>query len=138
MSTTRDMANTTVTATVETTGAPADCNCPTSASASGDVLGNPTSTQTDDFGKGPDDDVKARVDGFFLQLNTNPSAQGYVINYGTPAQIKARRAQIMKAINRPGSGHDASRVTFVDGPDDGTGIRTKFYVVPAGADRPNP
>ena len=69
-------------------------------------------------------------------MNNNPGAQGYVINYGTPAEIKKRRAQIMKAINF--RKYDVSRITFVDGPDNGTGINTKFYLVPAGAATPTP
>jgi len=125
-----------VTATVDI-GA-SDCGCVTNASDTGSIAEKPTITQVDEFGKAVDDDVKARVDNFFIQLNNNPNAQGYVINYGTPAQIKARRAQIMKAINRPGTSYDASRVTFVDGPDGGDGIRTKFVLVPAGADKPTP
>ena len=69
----------------------------------------------DEFGKAPDDDVKARVDNFYIQLNNNPSAQGYIINYGNAAQIKKRKAQIMKAINF--RKYDVNRVTFVDGGD---------------------
>ncbi|HTK27276.1 MAG TPA: hypothetical protein VL327_12010, partial [Pyrinomonadaceae bacterium] len=92
--------------------------------------------QVDEFGKATDDDVKARVDNFYTQLNNNPNSQGYIINYGTPAEIKRRRAQIVKAINF--RKYDASRVTFVDGPDQGTGINTKFYLVPPGAENPVP
>jgi hypothetical protein len=136
--TTEGMAGTTVTATVEVGGTDPACNCPTQASETGIVTDREIPILTDEFGAAPDDDVKARVDNFFIQLNANPAAQGYIINYGTPAEIRRRRAQIMKAINRPGSGHDLSRVTFVDGPDQGTGVRTKFYVVPAGAENPTP
>ncbi|MBP7476506.1 MAG: hypothetical protein KA810_14735, partial [Pyrinomonadaceae bacterium] len=76
------------------------------------------------------------IDNFYIQLNNNPSAQGYIINYGTPAQIKKRRAQIMKAINF--RKYDVGRVTFVDGPDNGGGESTKLYLVPAGAENPRP
>lgn len=114
------------------------CGCPGTASDTGSIAEKPKASDVDEFGPAPDDDVKARVDNFFIQLNNNPSAQGYVINYGKPAEIKKRRAQIMKAINRPGTSYDASRVTFVDGPDSGSGIRTKFVLVPAGADKPTP
>ena len=90
----------------------------------------------DEFGPAVNDDVRARVDNFYAQLNNNPNAQGYIINYGTPAEIRRRRAQIMAQINFRNL--DASRVTFVDGPDNGTGINTKFYLVPAGATPPTP
>jgi hypothetical protein len=137
--TTQDMAGTNVTATVSISGGtdPA-CNCVTEASETAGVAPRDVPVLTDEFGQAPDDDVKARVDNFFIQLNAQPTAQGYIIIYGTPAQIAARRRQITRAINRPGSGHDMSRVTFIEGPDTGTGVSTKFYVVPAGAERPTP
>ncbi len=134
--TTEDMAGSNVTATVEVGGTDPACNCVTTASETAGVATRPEATITDEFGSAPDDDVKARVDNFFIQLNSNPSAQGYIINYGTPAQIRARRAQIMKAINF--RKYDQSRVTFIDGPNTGTGVNTKFYVVPAGAESPTP
>lgn len=136
VSTTEAMAGSNVTATVELGGTDPQCNCPTSASETAGVADKLTPSLTDEFGPAPDDDVKARVDNFYIQLNNNPSARGYVINYGTPAQIKKRRAQIMKAINF--RKYDASRLTFVDGPDNGTGVNTKFYLVPEGAANPTP
>lgn len=124
--------NSNVTATVEI--GPNNCSCPYTASDTGSIAPPLTTTTVDEFGALKDDDVKARVDNFYIQLNNDPSAQGYIINYGTPAQIKARRAQIMKAINFLKK--DPSRVTFVDGPDTKEGIKTKFIVVPAGAEKP--
>lgn len=125
-----------ITATLNVGGLDPSCNCPTSASETAGVGEKPTPNMVDEFGKATDDDVKARVDNFYIQLNNNPNAQGYIINYGTPAEIRRRRAQIMKAINF--RKYDASRVTFVDGPDNGTGVNTKFYLVPPGADNPQP
>jgi len=125
-----------VTATVEIGGTPTDCGCVTNASDTGSIAAKPEASTVDEFGKATDDDVKARVDNFYIQLNNDPTAQGYIINYGTPAQIKARRAQIMKAINF--RKYDPSRVTFVDGPASGGDVRTRFVLVPPGADRPNP
>ncbi len=110
--------------------------CPNGGSASAEIQQPVVPIPVDDFGKKSDDEVKAIVDNFYIQLNNNPSAQGYIINYGTPAQIKKRRAQIMKAINF--RKYDAGRVTFVDGPDSGGGESTKLYLVPAGAENPRP
>jgi len=134
--TTNDMAGSNVTATVDIGGLDPNCNCTTTASESAPVATRPQATLIDEFGKAPNDDVKARVDNFYIQLNNNPSAQGYIINYGTPAEIKARRAQIMKAITF--RKYDPNRVTFVDGGDTGAGVNTKFWLVPAGADNPTP
>lgn len=125
-----------ITATVTIGGLDPDCNCATTDSETIGVADKPTASLVDEFGRAVDDDVKARVDNFYIQLNNNPTAQGYIINYGTPAQIRARRTQIMKAINF--RRYDASRVVFVDGPNTGTGVNTKFYLVPAGADVPQP
>ena len=131
-----DMAGGNVTATVEIGGTPPDCRCQTTASETAPVASVPEASIVDEFGPAVNDDVKARVDNFYTQLNNNPSAQGYIINYGTPAQIRRRRAQIVSAINF--RNFDISRVTFVDGPDNGTGINTRFYIVPAGATPPTP
>jgi len=132
--TTSGMAGSNVTATVTVGGLCAEC--PNSASETAGVATRPTPNQVDEFGKATDDDVKARVDGFYTTLGNNPSAQGYIINYGSATEIRKRRAQITKAINF--RKYDPSRVTFVDGPDNGTGVNTKFYIVPAGADNPTP
>lgn len=134
--TTEAMAGSNVTATVKIGGTDPACNCDTERSETAGVAPRPTSSITDEYGAATDDDVKARVDGFYTQLNNSPNAQGYIIIYGTPAQIKRRRAQIVKAINF--RKYDASRVTFIEGPDNGTGVNTKFYLVPAGADKPTP
>lgn len=129
-------ANSNVTATVNISGLDTSCGCTTTASETGSIAGLPEASLVDQFGTAPNDDVKARVDNFYVQLNNDPNAHGYIINYGTPAQIKARRAQIMKAISF--RKYDVSRVTFVDGPDSGSGVNTKFYLVPAGAQNPMP
>lgn len=139
VSTSQADAGQSVTATVEVMFGDrrADCPaCPSTASETAGVATRPEPSIVDEFGRATDDDIKARVDNFYIQLNNNPTARGYIINYGTPAQIRARRAQIMRAINF--RSYDVSRVTFVDGPDNGTGIQTRFYLVPAGADAPNP
>jgi len=128
--------STNITATVDIGGVAPNCGCTTTASATGSITQPPGIISVDEFGAASNDDVKARVDNFYIQLNNNPNAQGYIINYGTPAQIKARRAQITKAISF--RKYDASRVTFVDGPDNGSGINTKFVIVPPGATPPAP
>ncbi len=125
-----------ITATVTLGGTDPTCNCVTEGSESAPVLSKPIATIVDEYGVLSNDDVKARVDNFYIQLNNNPNARGYVINYGTPAQVRRQRAQIVEAIRF--RGYDASRVTFIDGPDNGTGPSTKFYLVPAGADIPTP
>lgn len=132
--TTEAMADSNVTATVELGGTTPGCNCQTNASETAGVAPLPKIELIDEFGKMPDDDVKARIQNFYIRLNNDPNARGVIVNYGTPAEIKNRRRQITKAINFLKL--DPSRVTFVDGPDQGTGINTKLWLVPAGANEP--
>ena len=132
VATTKEMQGSNVTATVTLAGISCE-NCPTTASENAGVLGVKTAVPVDEYGMLKDDDVKARVDNFYIQLNNDPSAKGYIINYGTPAQVKKQKAQIMKAITF--RKYDASRITFVDGPNNGE-VKTKFWLIPAGADNP--
>jgi hypothetical protein len=76
------------------------------------------------------------MDNFFLALNNDPNSRGYIINYGTPTEIRKRRAQIDAAIKF--RRFDASRITYIDGPDNGSGIETRLYLAPSGADAPTP
>jgi hypothetical protein len=137
VSTTPDMAGSNVTATLNiTTGQAASCNCPTTASESGGVAPLPGNITVDEFGPLANDDLKARIDNFYVQLGNNPGAQGYIINYGTAAEIKKRNAVINAHIRMRGL--DASRVTFIEGPSDGSGIRTKLVISPPGAPQVTP
>ncbi len=132
--TTADMAGQNVTATVNITN---DCTtCVKSASESGPVAPMPQAVQIDEFTNATNDDIKARVDAFYIELNNNPSDQGVIIDYGTDKQIAQREAAIRKAIAF--RKYDASRVTFVRGGDQGTGVRTVFWRVPPGAAQPTP
>lgn len=136
VSTTADMAGGNVTATVETGGTPAECNCPNTASETAGIATVPEARLIDDFGDLRPDDVKARLDALFADLGNNPNDQGYVISYGTDRQIAARERIIRQhiAFRR----FDASRITIVRGGDTGEGVRTKLYSVPPGAANPTP
>lgn len=125
-----------VTATLEIGGVQADCGCVTNASETAPYAAIKKPTEVDTFGKLTNDEVKARVQNFYTQLANDPTAQGYIINYGTPKEIAARRKQITNAITFLKL--DPSRVTFVDGGDKGTGIETHFWMVPPGANPPQP
>ena len=90
----------------------------------------------DEFGALSNDEVKVRIDGLFTELNQTPGSRGVIINYGTPAEIRRRRALIVGHIRFRRL--DLGRITFIDGPDTGAGINTKLYVVPANAADPIP
>ncbi len=129
-------ADTNVTATVVIGGLDPSCECPTSMNESGPVAGFPSSEQVDEFGPLANDDVRARLDAFFIVLQNNPTNQGYIINYGTDREIAARERLIQNhiAFRR----FDRSRITLVRGGDTGAGINTKLYRIPPGAENPAP
>jgi hypothetical protein len=131
-----DGSVTNITATLDVGGLRTECNCPRTASETAGVSPRPVATEVDTFGKLPNDEVKARVQNFYTQLANNPTSQGYIVIYGTPAQIAATRKQITNAITFLKL--DPSRVTFVDGGDKGTGPETHFWLVPPGATPPAP
>lgn len=122
-----------VTATVETTGC---CEgCPTTASASASFEAKPVYRKTDEFGKEPNDVIRGKLDQFFIDLQNDPGAAGVIINYGTAKEKAAR----LKLINNHIAfrSFPADRIIMVDGGAE-AGIRTQFFVVPAGADMPQP
>jgi len=131
-----DMSGGNITATLNIGGTQASCSCPTTSTQVGPVAELPKRREVDTFGPLSNDDVKVRVQNFYTELQNNPTSQGYVITYGTPKEIAARRRQITNAITFLKL--DPSRVTFVDGGDKGTGVETHFWLVPPGATPPTP
>jgi hypothetical protein len=127
---------TNITASLDIGGTPTACNCPTHAQETAGVSPKPIPVEVDTFGKLSNDEVKARVQNFYTQLANDPTAQGYIIIYGTPREIAARRKQITNAITFLKL--DPSRVTIVEGGDKGTGPETHFWMVPPGATPPAP
>ncbi len=134
--TSRSDAGGTITARVTLGGLDPSCNCPAEASDSGIVDTPPRSELVDEFGPLQNDDVRARLDAYFVELQNNPTNQGYIINYGTDREIAARERLINNHITF--RRFDRSRITMVRGGDLGAGISTKLYRVPPGADNPNP
>ena len=132
--TTKEMGGSNVTATAEVNWGGSPCTCPNTASETAPVVGLPKANMTDEFGKQKDDEVKARVDNFYILLNNDPNATGYIVLYGTAKEMAHRKGQINKAITF--RKYDASRVKFVEAGDNGMGEYTKFWFVPAGANAP--
>lgn len=132
---TEGLLDTTVTATVDIGGLCATCP-PVSDSETGVVAGRPVSELVDEFGPLANDDVKARLDAFAQNLQSNPDSQGYIINYG-PARQVTRRERLIRDYLVTTRGIDASRLVFVQGGDEPE-IRTRLYRVPQGATPPTP
>jgi hypothetical protein len=112
-------------------------NCANTASETGSVTkiyGDPF----DRFGKLSDNEVKARIQNLYVSLEENPNSQGYIINYGTDKEIANRERQIRRAINFLKL--NANHVTIVRGSENknGTGVWTIVWIVPPGAEFPQP
>ena len=127
-----------ITATVTIGGSELCERCDRTRSETGSVDKKKEPYLFDQFGKLPDDEVKARIQNLYVELGANPNSQGYIINYGTNKEVAAREKQIQKAINFLKL--DGSRVTVVRGGanPNGAGVYTKVWIVPPGADDPTP
>ncbi len=128
----------TVTATVEVAGLAAGCerkaSCTTALPTA--IIG----CRLDEYGNIAFDDEKARLDNFAIELQNDPTAEGYVTCYGGrrgyegEARRRCERAKDYVATVR---GIEAARIVTVDG-----GFRedltVRLVIVPAGADAPPP
>jgi hypothetical protein len=108
---TEGLENTTVTATVDVGGLCGDC--PGTDTETGVVAPKPTWVETDNFGPLANDDVRNRLDAFFIELQNNPNDTGYIINYGPPRQVAARERLIRNHIDF--RNFPASRIVIVNG-----------------------
>ncbi|HEY8559699.1 MAG TPA: hypothetical protein VIL74_04795 [Pyrinomonadaceae bacterium] len=87
----------------------------------------------DEFGKLPRDEVRARVDAFFVALNNSAGWKGYIVIYGTNKEASAREKLIRNHIAL--LKYDANRITFVrkdTSPSEIQGIYTRLYSYPPG------
>lgn len=128
-----------VTATFEIGGLCPNCDRSRSATANWAVKDVPppiNPQKIDEFGALQNDDLKQRLDNYFIRLNNEPSAGGTIINYGTAKQKAARMKAIDAAIKF--RNFDRSRLTFVDGGDGGGEVKTELWLVPPGANQPTP
>ena len=127
-----------VTATVEVGGLAAGCErkaaCTTALPAA--IIG----CGFDEYGDIAFDDEKARLDNFAIELQNDPTAEGYVTCYGGRRGYEGealRRCERAKEYVANVRGIEAARIITVDG-----GFRedltVKLVIVPAGAKPPAP
>jgi hypothetical protein len=127
---------TTITATVDVGGY--DRSCSTSSSCTVSFGRIATARKIDEYGNIRFNDEKARLDNFAIELQNDPTSQGYLICYGGrrgkagEAQRRCDRAKDYLTSTR---GIDASRIVTVDG-----GYRedltVELWLVPSGANPP--
>jgi hypothetical protein len=113
-----------------------DPSCPRTASASTPIKPKPPlARKFDEYGNIRFNDEKARLDNFAIQLQNEPTAQGYIIGYGScdaEGQTRANRAKDYLVNTR---GIDGGRLMVVDGgclPE----LLVQLWVAPQGAMAP--
>lgn len=137
VATTREMANTSVTATVDVGGTGVCESCPRNASETAGIADDVKPVAIDEFGKLPNDDIRGRLDNFFNDLNANPNNQGYIILYGTEREMTTRERLITNHINFRSFPRDRITIVRAGAHPDGT-VYTKLYRIPPGAENPTP
>jgi len=102
-----------VTAFVEVSGLPYPCQKISSATAEF----RRKLYLTDSFEQASNGDIKARLDGYSVELQNNPTAKGYIIVYGNRSQANRDLERRMQLINNYLRFRrlDVSRITLVRG-----------------------
>jgi len=124
-----------VTATVSLGGADPSCTGTTSSCTTNIKVPPQAPRKFDEYGNIRFNDEKARLDNFAIQLQNEPTAQGYIIAYGSctgEGQTRGNRAKDYLVNTR---GIDAGRLVVVDGgcmPE----LKVELWIVPSGATPP--
>ena len=123
-----------VTATLEVGGV--DPSCGKTTSCTTQIKAPPQKPRKfDEYGNIRFNDEKARLDNFAIQLQNEPTSQGYIVGYGscgTEGTTRANRAKDYLVNTR---GIDAGRIVVVDGgclPE----LLVQLWVAPQGAAAP--
>jgi hypothetical protein len=127
------LAGQTITATVEIGGVDPTCN--RTASCSTPVKARLVPRKFDTYGNIRFNDEKARLDNFAIQLQNEPTSQGYIIGYGSCDAEGLTRANRAKDYLVNTRGIDAGRLVTVDAgclPE----LQIQLWVVPQGATPP--
>jgi hypothetical protein len=124
----------TITATVEVGGV--DPSCTRTASCSTPVRPKPAlARKFDEYGNIRFNDEKARLDNFAIQLQNEPTAQGYIIGYGACDAEGLTRANRAKDYLVNTRGIDSGRLVTTDAgclPN----LQVQLWIVPQGATPP--
>jgi hypothetical protein len=95
----------------------------------------PETIMVSNFGVVPSGQLRSLYDTFFVELFNNPTAQGYVINYGSKKEISIREKLLHNHIGF--REFNASRITFVRGGNKKK-FATELWIVPFNAKPPTP
>jgi len=127
-----------ITATVDVGGF--DRACSTSQSCTATVIKKVEARKLDEYGVIKPEEENKRLDAFMIELQNDPTAQGFIFAYGgragraDDAEKAAAKAENYLVSKR---GLDAFRLLIIDG-----GLReqltVELWIVPSGADMPEP
>lgn len=79
--------------------------------------------------------IKKLMEEFDNELRKEPTATGYIINYGRASDVARREKQIRNSINF--RRYDAFKIVIVNG-GKAKVLKTVFWIVPEGAEPPTP
>lgn len=105
-------------------------NCPNTAEETGSVGEKSGIRPFDEFGPLPNDEVRGKLDNFFVALRNDPTATGYIVIDGPKKDADKREALIRNHIRF--RKFDEKRITIVRGDTTATTVYTRLYVIPAG------
>jgi hypothetical protein len=125
-----DLFNSNITATLEIGGTGLCAECPRSASETAPTTGKTIITPFDTFGPLPNDDVRGRLDNYFVALRNDPTSTGYIVIDG-PERDAARRETLIRNHMRLRR-FPADRITIVRGDASAGEVFTRLFVIPAG------
>ena len=127
---TTGLQSTNITATLEISGTGLCAECPRTMSETGSVGTVRGIPPFDTFGPLPNDDVRGRLDNYFVALRNDPTATGYIVIDG-PERDAARRETLIRNHMRLRR-FPADRITIVRGDASAGEVFTRLYVIPAG------
>jgi hypothetical protein len=127
-------AGQTITATVELGGL--DPSCTRTASCTTSIKAPPPPPRKfDEYGNIRFNDEKARLDNYAIQLQNEPTAQGYIIAYGSCGSEGQERGNRAKDYLVNTRGIDGGRIMVVDG-GCMADLKVELWIVPSGATAP--
>ena len=96
----------------------------------------PRATLIDEFGFIHCDEMLARIDNFYIQLNSNPTAKGLVVISGSNDHlVKKLQLEILFTSGVIQRRRETSRVAVIRGKETGE-AKMQFWLLPAGAKEP--
>ncbi|HXG85870.1 MAG TPA: hypothetical protein VNI84_17755 [Pyrinomonadaceae bacterium] len=127
------MAGQNIVASVRIGGGNLCATCGATSQETAAIQGLPESVLFTTIGVAPNDEVRGILDNYFVELQNNPTDQGYIIVSGPARAATARERLIRNHIRF--RNFDASRITIVRGTETPE-VETRLYRVPAGAENP--